>query len=117
MANVLGRAQQYKIIDAAVATANSASIPVGDAVEGGYAFATFQVSGTFTATVAFRGSVDGTNFVVLEATSVSDSSSIVTTTVAAAGAWRVVCAGMKYVRADMVWSSGTSITVWVGLLA
>lgn len=117
MANTLGRAQQYALFSAASATANSASVPVGDAAEGGYAFAVFQISGTFSATVAFKGTVDGTNWVTLEATSVGDSSSIITTTASAAGAWRVVCAGMKYIRAELTWTSGTSITVWVGLLA
>jgi hypothetical protein len=114
--NVLGRLRVATLLSAVSSTQNG-TLTLGDAVEGGYAFAVFQVTGTFTATVAFEGTVDGSNWVVLEAVSVTDSTSIVTTSVSAAGMWRVNVLGLAKVRAKVTWTSGTSVTVTAGLIA
>lgn len=69
----------------------------------------FQVTGTFTATVTFQGTIDGTNWVSLQAVPVVGGA--VVSTAAAAGIWVASCAGLAQVRATVTWTSGTSVTV------
>lgn len=90
--------------DAISATANSAAIPVQ-----GYSTVAFQVAGTFVATVTFQGTIDGTNWVSLEAIP-SDGTTPVTSATAA-GIWIASCAGLAQVRVSTAWTSGTSVTV------
>lgn len=75
----------------------------------GMAAVGFQVSGTFTATVTFEGTLDGTNWVGLQAINVADGSLNATAT--AAGLFVASCAGLTLVRARVTWTSGTSVTV------
>lgn len=117
MANVLGRLRVATLLNAVSSTQNG-TLTLGDSSEGGYAFAVFQITGTFTTvTVAFEGTLDGSTWVVQEAVSCTDSSSVVTTSVAATGMWRVNVTGLAQVRAKLTWTSGTSITVTAGILA
>jgi hypothetical protein len=100
---------------AAVADSTGNVMTVWHPDKGGYTFACFQISGTVTtATITFEGTVDGTNWVSLEAESLG-SSSTKSTTATAAGVWRATVVGLKYVRANLDWTAG-SINV-VGSLA
>jgi hypothetical protein len=70
----------------------------------------FLVTGTFTATVTFEGSIDeGTTWHSLEMKNVATGAK--STTATAAGAFKGDCAGMERVRARVTWSAGTSVTV------
>lgn len=89
---------------AASATANG----VETAVEN-YSILGVQVTGTFVATVTFEGTIDGTNYVSIEAINVASGAKATTAT--AAGVYRMGIAGFVTVRARLAWTSGTSITV------
>ena len=78
--------------NAAVATADGASLYVTTTEDGGYAVACFQVSGTFVATVSFEGTIDGTNWVAWEVESVGNRATL-GTSAAAAGIFRAVVLG------------------------
>lgn len=69
----------------------------------------FVITGTFTATVTFQGTVDGTNYVSIEA--VNYATGAKSTTATAAGQFYANCAGLQKVRATVTWSAGTSVTV------
>ena len=67
-----------------------------------------QITGTFVATVTWQGTIDGTNWVSLQAENIA--SGAVATTATAAGLYRLSVAGLRLFRANMAWTSGTSIT-------
>lgn len=101
---------------AAGADANGAEMAVFSKSNGGYAFAIFQISGTVTtATIYFEGTVDGTNWVAIEAESVG-ASATKATSATAAGIWRAVVIGLVKVRARLDWTAG-SVTVHGSLVA
>ncbi len=75
----------------------------------GMAACAFQVTGTFTATVTFEATLDGTTWVSLQVANVADGS--VGTTATAPGVFQAAIAGLDKVRARVAWSSGTSVTV------
>lgn len=58
-----------------------------------------QITGTFTGTVNFEGSVDGTTFLALNVVATNGSSSVTSAT--AVGAWQGSCVGLKLVRCRM----------------
>lgn len=68
-----------------------------------------QLTGTFTATVTFQGTIDQSNWVAIKAENANTGA--VGTTATAAGLYYVPFAGVRLFRANMVWSAGTSITV------
>ncbi len=75
----------------------------------GLAFATFQITGTFVATITFEATIDLTNWVAVQAKNENDGS--VATTATAAGLYSFHIAGYRRARARVTWTSGTSITV------
>lgn len=86
------------------ATANGSTIATD-----GQASVIFTVSGTFSATVTFEGTEDGTNYSSLSAIKLGTSTIATTTTVV--GTFQTSCAGLTLVRARVTWTSGTSVTV------
>ena len=80
---------------------------------GGDAGAAIDLRGTFTATVTFQGTIDGTTFFNLVATPVAAAANVaVVSTATAAGAWYVQCAGCTQVRAiATAYTSGTITAV------
>jgi len=68
-----------------------------------------QVTGTFTATVHFEGTVDDSNWVAVQAANLNDGS--VGTSATAAGLFSIPLAGLSHFRARVAWTSGTSVTV------
>jgi hypothetical protein len=94
-----------KLQDAAVATGNGTAVGVK-----GNSAGVFQVTGTFSGTVTFEGSVDGTNWVAIQVTKLVDGTSVTNTTVV--GNFRWSSTGLTVLRARVsAWTSG-SITVW-----
>ena len=71
--------------------------------------AMIDLRGTFVATLAFQGTVDGLNWVSLAAIPVgSATNSAPVSTTTAVGAWHVLCAGMQQIRAvATTFTSGT----------
>lgn len=68
----------------------------------------YQLTGTFSGTVTFEGSVDGTNYVAIAAEPIGGGSSVTTAT--AAGIWRVRAGGLHSVRARVsTYTSGTFV--------
>jgi len=86
------------------ATGNGSAMDVsGDSVVG------VQITGTFSATVTFEASVDGTNWVAVEAVSLTDGSKVSSAT--APGLFFVPIPGVALLRTPVAWTSGTSVTV------
>ena len=72
----------------------------------GYASVAVQLAGTWTATVTFRGSVDGTNYQAINCTPTNSSSA--TTSATANGVWFCSVTGLKFARAVVTaYTSGT----------
>lgn len=95
---------------AAAATGNGETLTVGDKKDGGYAYVCFQVTGTFTATVTFEGTVDGTNWVALEVASLGVSATV-GSTATEAGIFRALVKGLYQVRARVSAYTNGSVTV------
>ena len=76
----------------------------------GFTTAVVQVSGTFSATVNFEASVDGTNYTAIQCFSIGDRSTSLTTTTAA-GAWRCNVVGINKFRARVSGYGSGSVTV------
>ena len=94
----------FTMHSAASATANGSALDCED-----YSVAAFQLTGTFTATITFEGTVDNTNWVAIEAINIASGAKA--TTAAAAGIYRMGIGSLLKVRSRLTWSSGTSITV------
>lgn len=92
------------------ATANGDGTPQD--VEG-YASAAIQISGTFSATVSFLGSVDGTNYVPLL---VLDQNGSATSSATGAGIFKLDCAGLKSIKTPISNMASGSVTVVSRLL-
>jgi hypothetical protein len=74
--------------------------------------AIIDLRGTFVATLALQGTVDGINWVSLAAIPVGSSANVApVSTVTTIGAWHVLCAGMQQIRAiATAYTSGTVTT-------
>lgn len=71
--------------------------------------AAWQITGTFSGTVTFEGSVDGTNFVTLAVVPVGTTRTL-TGTATAAGVWQMNTTGFTLVRARVsTYTSGTFV--------
>ena len=75
----------------------------------GFGVCTLQITGTFTASIVFQGSVDGTNFVAIPAIKRDEGNTVYSTT--SIGLYEINCRGLKGVRAVVTWTSGTSVTI------
>lgn len=73
-----------------------------------------QITGTFSGTLQFEMSIDGTNFVAVQATNVT--SGAVATTATATGIFKYDVVGALVVRArSTAWTSGTATVTLVGM--
>lgn len=91
--------------NAAVANGNGTASSIQD-----YTTVVIQVAGTFTATVNFEVSTDGTNYTAIQCFSVADKTSVVTT-VTVAGAWRCNIIGLAKMRARISGYGSGAVTV------
>lgn len=80
---------------------------------GGRGNATFQLSGTFTATVTFEATNNGTDWTTIFAMRAGDN--VISTAASAADVYRVTCAGFRQVRARC--SAYTTGPIVVGAVA
>ena len=90
--------------DAATAAGNGSIFVVED-----LATVVLQVSGTFSATVSFEGTVDGTNWVAVRAQNLATGVAATSTT--SAGLFRLTVAGLAKIRAPISSYTSGSITV------
>lgn len=75
-----------------------------------------QITGTFTGTVNFEGSVDGSTFLALNVVATNGSSAVTSAT--AVGAWQGSCVGLKTVRCRMSGSpTGAAVVTMYAELA
>lgn len=88
---------------AAGATGNGTAFEVG-----GLAMVTIQVTGTFSGTVTFEGTIDGSNWVAVLARKVTDGAT--GTTATAAGIYQVPVSGLGQLRARVSAYTSGSIT-------
>lgn len=73
----------------------------------GYGTVAFQLTGTFTATQTFEGSVDGVNFVAMSVVPIGSTTAVTTAT--AVGIWVGNASGLHAVRVRCsAWTSGTA---------
>ena len=79
-----------------------------------YTTVVLQVCCTFTGTVTFKTSVDGTNFDALECFSTADKTAR-STTATARGQWRCNMIGMNKLEAEISGYANGTITVTAGL--
>ena len=89
----------------ACATSGSCvAVNIGNSTGG----ATITISGTFSATLQFEGSGDGTNFASLAVTPLAGGSAVTSTT--AVGTWQVNVAGLQIIRVRCsTYASGTAV--------
>lgn len=109
-------AQAYKRVlqSAAVATGNGTAVTCTAGGEGSYASLTLQVQGITTATITWEATIDGTNWIAIQAIPLATGTAATTTT--ADGLFRVNVTGLVSFRARIsAYTSGT-ITV-TGVLA
>jgi len=86
---------------AAAATGNGSPFEVR-----GYATTVIQITGTFVGTVTFESSLDGANWVAVQAVNLNDGT--VGTTATAPGLYRIPTAALADIRARVsAWTSGT----------
>jgi hypothetical protein len=91
---------------------HNASVAVGNGAElkvEGFESASFQISGTFVATLTFEGSVDWTTLFAVPA--YPSDGGAAATTATAPGLWRVNCASFSEVRARISAYTSGSVTV------
>lgn len=107
MDNVPGGLPVRKVMQsAAVATGNGTAIDCVSPTYGALTTLTAQVTGITTATITWEATIDGTNWVAIQATNLNDGTEATTAT--ANGLYRVVCLGLVKVRARIsAWTSGT----------
>jgi len=107
---VAGGYYDRKILqNAATAIGDGSALTVTGNTIGGMATATFQVAGITTATVTFEATVDGSNWIAVQA--VNLNSGTAATTATANGLYRLTALGLISVRARIsAYTSGT-ITV------
>lgn len=107
----------YKTVtlqSAATATGNGTAVDCTPVSDGPYYSLTAQVQGITTATVTWEGTVDGSNWVAIQATNLNSGAAATTAT--ADGLFRLTVLGLRQVRARIsAYTSGT-ITV-TGVLA
>ena len=94
----------FRLQESAAATGDGTSANVI-----GFNTVGFQVTGTFTATITFEGSVDGSNWVALESTKQDDDSRVTTAT--APGIFYTTVAHLPSVRARISAYTDGSVTV------
>lgn len=91
---------------ASLTTTNSVSDIIVEADK----YLAVQVTGTFSGTISFQGTVDNTTFVPIAVTAAGDTASTKTTTATATGLWLCNVAGLSIVRAKMTaYTSGTAV--------
>lgn len=89
----------------ATATGNGEVITSGGE-QGAFTVLDIQVSGISGDTITFEATVDGTNWVAIQATNLNDGSDATTAT--ANGLYRIVIGGLRSVRARIsTYSAGT----------
>jgi len=103
---------QYKVVvmqSAAVATGDGTAADCTN-INGAYTALTMQVTGITTATITFEATIDGTNWVAVNATNLNTNA--VATTATGNGLFRVTVLGLMSVRARIsAWTSGaTTVT-------
>lgn len=98
---------------AAAATGNGAALDISQPGKGGFSTVVFQLTGTFTATVTFEGTVDGTNWGAIQV--VPTATGTAATTATGTGLFRADVRGLAKVRARV--SAYTSGNVTVEALA
>ena len=92
--------------NAATGTGNGTAMDCTAATRGAMTVLTMQVTGITTATITFEGTIDGTNFVAVQATNLNSGSAATTAT--ADGLYRITVLGLVSVRARIsAYTSGT----------
>ena len=99
---------------AAVATGDGTAADCTPVADGPYYTLTAQVQGITTATITWEGTVDGANWVAIQATNLNSAAAATTAT--ADGLFRLTVLGLRQVRARIsAWTTG-AVTV-TGVLA
>ena len=95
--------------NAATGTGNGTAMECTAATRGAMTVLTMQVVGTFSATITWEATVDGSNWVPVQATNLETG--VIATTATAADIYRITVLGLVSVRARIsAYTSGT-ITV------
>jgi hypothetical protein len=97
-------AKEVTLQNAVAATGNGTAMDVS-----GLSALGIQITGTFSATVTFQGTVDGSNWVAVQGVNMNDGS--VTNNTTSTGIFMVPVAGLAQFRVAVTWTSGTSVTV------
>lgn len=70
-----------------------------------------QISGTFTATVYFEGTINGTDWVEILGINQNDGSAATSTSNTVSTLWIIPVSSIRNFRARVAWTGGTSITI------
>lgn len=106
MSKTSGKYQYVVMQSAAVATGNGKEILPSQMDDGSLSVLTLQIVGITTAVITFEASIDGTNYVAIQARNLNTQ--IIATTATADGLYRINAVGYSNVRARIsAWTSGT----------
>lgn len=101
-----GEYHRVTMQDAAVATGAGTALDVSLVPGGAFTVAAFQIVGITTATITFQATIDGTNWVAVQAENLANGTSATTAT--ADGIYRLTTLGLAQVRANITsWTTGT----------
>lgn len=104
-----GQYSAFLMQNAATATGNGTAMDCTEETSGAMTALTMQVQGITTATITFEATIDGANWVAVQATNLNSGNIATTTT--ADGIYRITVLGLVSVRARIsAYTSGT-ITV------
>lgn len=107
----MGTPYQHVVLqNAAGANGNGTELEVSNLNDGSGQVLGLQITGTFTATVNFEGTIDGSNWSAVEGVSMADDAST-PTTATAAGLYRINTGGLLKFRARISNHSDGTVTV------
>lgn len=110
MANVDGGSfRQVFMHVAETEEANGTAVECVDGVLGAYTVLTMHIEGVNGDTLTFEGTIDGTNWIAIQATNLNDGTAATTAT--ADGLYRITVIGLYKVRARISTGGSGSVTV------
>lgn len=105
-----GRFTYERLHNAEAGTADGASVDCTAVGQGGFGVLCVQLSGISGETVTFEATVDGTNWIAVQATNLNDG--VAATTATANGIYRVTILGLLKFRARISTGGAGTVTAW-----
>ena len=104
-----GQTKRVVMQNAVTAAGDGTVLPCVGVSGGAFTTATIQVQGITTATITWKATIDGSNYVAIQATNLNDGTEATTAT--ADGIYRITCIGLTNIMADITAYTSGTITV------